>query len=84
MNVIQGNDALNVLVDTWLAGFVSGSATVVMEGMGEPEARADIIAQHLADRITNDPLALEEVRREVVEILTGNDSGPRNVTAAPL
>lgn len=83
MNIIQGNDALNVLVDAWLCGFVTGASTVAA-ATGAPETQADLIAQHLADRITNDPLALEEVRREVTEILTGNDSGPRNVTVAPL
>lgn len=82
--VLAGNDAMNMLIDIYMDGFVSGaaSAAVTLLSMGrQPNANDEQIGEQLsqkaADAIRADPLAVECVRNEITERLAGIDSAPK-------
>ena len=78
--ILQGNDAISMMIDVWLCGFVSGgSSAIALVAPNASEETGDRLAQQLADGITRDPLAVEAVRQQVIEIITGRDSGAQSV-----
>lgn len=81
--LVEGNDAMSVFVDVWLSGFVSGaSSSLATLAPASPLEQRDTFAQDLCAGLRADPLAVEEVRAQVIEILTGTDSGPKEFTVA--
>jgi hypothetical protein len=72
--LLQGNEALSKLVDIWLDGFTSGASSMAAT-LGRDGDRADALAQWLVAGIRSDPLAVEQVRREIFERMAGVDSG---------
>lgn len=67
---VQEFDRSSIL-DVWLDGFVSGLSTAAKNFTECSAEQADEFAHMVALSITNDPAAMETVRREVFERLTG-------------
>lgn len=67
---IQEFDRSSIL-DVWLDGLVSGLSTAAKNFTKCSDEQANEFADMVALSITNDPAAMETVRREVFERLTG-------------
>ena len=61
----------STLLDIWLDGFTSGLTTAAKNLTGCSGEMADEFADEIARGIMNDPAAMEMVRREVRERVTG-------------
>lgn len=87
VHVVAGNDAMNKMIDIFLNGFVSGAASGVATilqsfapSLPNIDEMADTVSDSLVAAIRTDPLAIEELRREIAEELLGTDSGPKSFT----
>ena len=69
----------SVVIDIYLDGLCTGAATAAML-LGFAEADADRIADDVATKVRDDPAAMEQVRKEVLERIKGIDSGPYTFT----
>lgn len=69
----------SVLIDIWLAGFISGVSSLALTINGGDVADADTAGDNFATRMRNDPAALETVRREVLELVRGIEGHPRTL-----
>lgn len=74
--IITGNDAMSKLVGVYLHGFVSGVMTVAANMLtsagictDHADSEAEAMAEVLMRQIVHDPLAIEEIRQVVTEIL---------------
>lgn len=78
---VQGNDAMNLMIDIWLSGFASGASSTLATLLGDqPEEVRDKFCHSLAKGISDDPLALEALRIEITELIVGADTGPKEFT----
>lgn len=83
VHVLKDNDALSMLIDIWMDGFVSGSASTVSTLAPDHEDAADAFAVSMAEKLRGDPLAIETVRREITERMTGKDDGETKTLTIP-
>ncbi|MEC4838142.1 hypothetical protein R2360_00120 [Mycobacteroides chelonae] len=69
----------SVLIDIWLAGFISGVSSLALTLNGGKVADADIAGDKFAKRMRDDPAAMETVRREVLELVRGIEGRPQTL-----
>lgn len=81
--VAVGNDAMNLLIDLYMNGFVTGASSALATYTKADDATADRLTDHLAEGLRADPLAIEQVRRQVAETFAGIDSGEVTWTLPP-
>ncbi len=86
LKLVAGSDALDLLLDVRLDGFVTGYASAMLmiakaAGMSQQEGEryADEQADQACSAMKRDPLVMEMQRQEILERLTGTDSGPYTV-----
>lgn len=85
VHMVSGNDAMSLMIDIYLSGMSSGMASILANFFeGVPESERDHFVHRQMVNLDNDPVFIETVRREISEIFTGQDSGPKNLLAAPL
>ncbi|OZC62340.1 hypothetical protein CH267_02045 [Rhodococcus sp. 06-621-2] len=71
----------DALIDIYLDGMCTGLATGAMNFGGATEDQADAIADTAMEHLKADPASMEQVRQQIIERLTGVDSGPYTFTA---
>lgn len=74
---MEGEAALDLIVAVYLDGYLSGAASALRTFTKASDAAADGAAEALTAALAGDRIAFEEVRHEVMERLTGRDSGPK-------
>ena len=86
VNVVRGNDAMSLMIDIWLNGFLTGAASgshTVLSNPGhsidtaKASEYAHALAMTLHDKCVADPLYLEAVRQNITQMLT------KSAAAAP-
>lgn len=85
-HVFVGDDALEALLSIRMDGFVTGYASAVLTmalGGGIPRDQAESIADSeavtAAEQIEADQIMLEAQRQQIVERLTGQDTGTYSI-----
>lgn len=82
MRYLLGNDALNMLIDIYMDGFMTGASSALATYTRVEDATADRLCEHLTSGLRDDPLAVETIRREISERFQGIDSGEKTFTLA--
>ncbi|MFT4296518.1 MAG: hypothetical protein QM582_14010 [Micropruina sp.] len=90
VQIVEGEQALAILLQIRMDGFVSGYATALLSAAVaagvEPERAEEYADRHAdaaADQVYSDPVLLEAQRREIVERLHGTDTGPFTPNTVP-
>ena len=81
--VLQGSDAMELLLDIRLDGIMTGYASAILQLLGDrpgAEEIADKLAAEAMDAITADPLVMEAFRSLIAERLTGVESDPITIS----
>lgn len=82
MRYLLGNDALNMLIDIYMDGFMTGASSALATYTSVDDATSDRLCEHLTAGLRDDPLAVETIRREITERFQGIDSGEKTFTLA--
>lgn len=78
VRVVQGNDSMSLMLDIWLAGYLSGAlsgAVTVLSNEPPTIEREQIadwahgLAHKLQDKTADDPLMRETIRGQIEELL---------------
>lgn len=81
---LQGEDALAMLVRVYVDGFTTGMGSCLATFVPDvPEPERDSYVHKFVSDMLDDPAIREEIRTQVVETLTGTDSGGRSVPLLP-
>jgi hypothetical protein len=68
----------NKLLEIWLDGYCSGINTAACRS-GMPEDEAHALAYDECHSIQRDPIAIEQLKAEVLERINGVDTGPKTI-----
>lgn len=72
---------LERFVSLYVNGFITGMSSTLATFVPQvPEGDRDRYVQDFVQQMLDDPAVREEIRQQVVETLTGTDTGSKNLT----